>query len=351
MNVQELYEDPALEGALGGVEPFAKAHGLSRKQAEKELQSVFSYTLHKPRRKRFPTLPTMVYGRDEQWQLDLVDMQKLSKWNKGMKYLLTVIDVFSKAAWAEPIKNKGAKEMVSALERIKKRLHPRRPLRVQTDKGSEFDNAAVQAWFKKEGWDHFSTEGDSKASVVERWHRTLKQRMYRYFTAQNTLKYLGALPQLINTYNTTYHRSIGMKPLEVKPSNELKVWKRLYKTTRQRVKPPKLRKGDKVRLNKKHRPFKKEYLPGWTEEVFLVTKVRRLPIPSYKVSEWDGTPIKGTFYEQDLQKVQADDNSLFRVEKILKRKKGQVLVRWKGWPSKYDSWIPADNGKKKNKTA
>ena len=107
----------------------------------------------------------------------------------------------------------------------------------------------------------------------------------------------------------------------------------------------------KVPLNKKHRPFKKEYLPGWTEEVFLVTKVRRLPIPSYKVSEWDGTPIKGTFYEQDLQKVQADDDSLFRVEKILKRKKGQVLVRWKGWPSKYDSWIPADNGKKKNKTA
>ena len=83
---------------MGGVEPFAKAHGLSRKQAEKELQSVLSYTLHKPRRKRFPTLPTMVYGRDEQWQLDLVDMQKLSKWNKGMKYLLTVIDVFSKAA-------------------------------------------------------------------------------------------------------------------------------------------------------------------------------------------------------------------------------------------------------------
>ena len=84
--------------------------------------------------------------------------------------------------------------------------------------------------------------------------------MYRYFTAQNTLKYLGALPQLINTYNTTYHRSTGMKPLEVKPSNELKVWKRLYKTTRQRVKPPKLRKGDKVRLNKKHRLFQKRVL-------------------------------------------------------------------------------------------
>ena len=93
----------------------------------------------------------MVYGRDEQWQLDLVDMQKLSKWNKGMKYLLTVIDVFSKATWAEPIKNKGAKEMVNALNRIKKRLSPRRPLRVQMEKGTELYNAAVQAWFKKGG--------------------------------------------------------------------------------------------------------------------------------------------------------------------------------------------------------
>lgn len=112
-------------------------------------------------------------------------MQKLSRWNKGVKYLLTVIDVFSKAAWGEPIKNKGAKEMVNALNRIKKLLSPRRPLRVQTDKGTEFYNLDVQAW------DHFSTSGDSKASVVEWWHRTLKQRMYRYFTAQNTLKYLG----------------------------------------------------------------------------------------------------------------------------------------------------------------
>ena len=184
MNIEELSEDPALEGALGGVERFAKAHGLSHKQAEKELQSVLSYTLHKPRRKRFPTLPTMVYGRDEQWQLDLVEMQKLSKWNKGMKYLLTVIDVFSKATWAEPIKNKGAKEMVNALNRIKKRLSPRRPLRVQTDKATEFYNAAVQAWFKKEGWDHFSTEGDSKVQ-----NPAVRAQLYPAQTQTKTISY------------------------------------------------------------------------------------------------------------------------------------------------------------------
>ena len=85
-------------------------------------------------------------------------------------------------------------------------------------------------------------------------------------------------------------------------------------------------------------------MPSWTE-VFIVTHVRSRPLPTYRVSEWDGTPIKGTFYIQDVQKVDVDDNSLFRVEKVLKRKHGQVLVRWKGWPSKYDSWIDAANKK------
>ena len=94
--------------------------------------------------------------------------------------------------------------------------------------------------------------------------------------------------------------------------------------------------------------FKKGYLPGWTEEVFVVTHVRRHPVVTYGLSEWDGTPIKGTFYEPDVQKVQVSDDS-FRVEKVLKRKGRNLLVRWKGWPSKYDSWIPAQHGTRKNK--
>lgn len=162
----------------------------------------------------------------------------------------------------------------------------------------------VQDWFKHHGWHHFSTKGDSKASVVERWHRTLKERMFRYFTAYNTLKYWDVLPQLVLTYNTTRHRSIGMSPLEVTPANEALVWQRLYgkrleSSTSKTIKP-KCKVGDKVRLNKKYRFFKN--LPGWTEEVFLVTGVHRFPPPvTYKLSEWDGTPIEGTFYEQSVQ--------------------------------------------------
>ena len=123
------------------MEPFAKAHKLKTPQAQQILQSVLSYTLHKPRRTRFPTTPTLVFDRDEQWQMDLVDMQKLSRWNKGNKYLLTVIDVLSKYAWAVPIKSKSSKEMIRGLEGIRRQASPRHPFRVQTDQGKEFYNA------------------------------------------------------------------------------------------------------------------------------------------------------------------------------------------------------------------
>ena len=119
MSLARAYEDPHERGALGGVEPFAKAHKLKTHQAQQIFQSVLSYTLHKPRRTRFPTTPTLVFDRDEQWQMDLVDMQKLSRWNKGNKYLLTVIDVLSKYAWAVPIKSKSSTEMIRGLEGIR----------------------------------------------------------------------------------------------------------------------------------------------------------------------------------------------------------------------------------------
>ena len=110
--------------------------------------------------------------------MDLVDLQKLAKYNKGYKYLLTVIDVLSKFAWVEPLKSKSATVMVEALQRLWTRLGDRLPEKVQTDSGGEFYNAKVQAFFKKQGVNHFSTHGDAHGSVVERWNRTLKTNMF-----------------------------------------------------------------------------------------------------------------------------------------------------------------------------
>ena len=131
------------------------------------------------------------------------------------------------------------------------------------------------------------------------------------------------------------------KPVNVNLSNEKEIWYRLYGTKKDiKVKKPQCQVGDKVRLNKKFRPFKKGYLPGWTEEVFLVKQIYTTkPVVTYKLTEWDGTPIKGTFYSEDLQKVLVADDSLFRIDQVLKRKGKQVSVSWKGWAKKYNSCV------------
>ena len=154
-------------------------------------------------------------------------------------------------------------------------------------------------------------------------------------------QWVAILPSLVQRYNENVHRSIGMAPKDVTVKNEAEVWQRLYGQVTKTRRRGRLKAGDKVRLSERVKTFKKGYLPQWTEEVFRIQRVIQGPVLMYKVEEFYGTPVKGTFYAEDLQKVTVDDDMLWRVEKVLKRRRGQMLVRWKGWPAKYDSWIKA----------
>ena len=254
----DAYETPSLRGSLGGVARLAQAHGVPAARARAQLQGLLSYTLHKPRRRRFPTLPVEACGGDATGGgPDLVEMQPLKKWNRGMRYLLTVVDVLSKYSWVEPLKAKTGVAVAAAFERILRRARGRQPVRLQTDAGKEFYNRTFQALMTRQKIHHFSTYGDTKSSVVERFNRTLKERMYRYFTALNTYRYVDALPALVQGY--------------------------------------KVGSGDRVRLQKQHRPFEKWYLPGWTEEVFLID--RAVPGPWLPIKSRSGTarPSKAPF--------------------------------------------------------
>ena len=339
--IRSAYRKPRQKGSLGGVQRFARMNKLPLKKVQQALERDVAYTLHKPVKRKFPTSKVLVMGIDQQWVADLVDMQKLSKYNRGNKYLLTVIDAFSKYAWVEPIHDKSGPKMKQAWENVLKKTFPRQPQRLQTDKGKEFYNSLVQNFFKQKGIRHFSTSGDSKAAIVERFHRTLKARMYRYFTAANTLKYLDILQELVDGYNASYHRSIKMAPRDVHLNNEKQVWLNLFGQSFKQAPLPKFQEGDHVRLSQAVRPFKKGYLPQWTEEVFEVSRVNAPSFGphTYKVKELDGTLVEGTFYTQELQKVHVDDNTVWRIEKVLKRRGDQLHVQWKGWPKKYNSWI------------
>lgn len=336
-NLVALYNDPEAAGSLGGITRFAKAQGVTVEEAKKALSKDLSYTLHRPRRKRFPKARVLVYGIDHQWVADLVDVQKLSRHNKGYKYLLTVVDALSKFAWVVPLKNKTGSQVVEAFRSIFRR--ERKPIQLQTDQGKEFYNKPMEQFLKEQKVHLFSTEGDDKAAIAERFNRTLKERVYRYLTSANTLRYENVLQAIVRGYNRSKHRSIGMPPQNVTYANEATVWNRLYGKTGKKI-TPRFKEGDRVRLNQKHRTFKKSYLPGWTEEVFIVDSVYdTTPVPTFRIKEWDGSPIRGTFYNEDLQKVTVSDERVFRMDKIVKRQKDKVLVRWKGWPAKYDKWV------------
>lgn len=184
-------------------------------------------------------------GIDNIWSADLVDMQSFSKYNDGIKYLMTVIDVFSKYAWAIPLHDKTGKSIVEALETIK-----RKPMSLWVDRGGEFYNRIVDGWLKENGVHRYSTYNEGKAVVVERFNRTLKTRMWKYFSANNTNRYIDVLDALMDKYNTSYHRSIKMTPTKASvKKHEPVVWNNLYGGEEQPVRPPIFQVGDRVRIS------------------------------------------------------------------------------------------------------
>ena len=178
-------------------------------------------------------------------------MQAFSKFNRSIKYLLAVIDVFSKYGYLVPLKDKTGKSVASALKTIFKE---RKPEKMWVDKGKEFYNKDV-----KELIELYSTENEEKSNVVERWIRTMKERMWKYFTDNNTNHYVGILPDLVKDYNNTRHSSIKMTPVKAsKKENELEVWRNLYPDHLEiRDIKPKFSVGDKVRINKRKRLSRK----------------------------------------------------------------------------------------------
>nr|DAC81409.1 TPA_asm: integrase [Rhodactis coral adintovirus] len=344
--LETLYYESQRPSSLGGVDNLyraARQYGITRSQVLTWLQQQPGYTLHRPARRRFRRNKVFVNGLDDQWQADLVDLQSLSRWNHGYKYLLTCIDILSKYAWVVPLKTKTGSALVEAFTKIFRQ--GRKPDKLQTDAGTEFKNKTFQTFLKQHDVHYFVTYNETKAQIVERFNRTLKQMMWRLFTTSSSYHYLDKLNNLVNdNYNHTMHRSIKMKPSEVTVMNAQQVWRTLYGKRSSTIKY-KFKIGDQVKISKHKRVFEKSYLPNWSEETFTVAQ--RLPRdpPVYRLKEHDGELIQGTFYETELQKVIEPLHHLFRVDKVLRRRgqgaQAEVLVHWKGWPKKYDSWIPA----------
>ena len=300
--------------------------------------------LHRPVRKHFVKRYVFVRHAGDIFGADLVDMKALSRQNRGFKYILMVEDVFSKYGWAVPIKFKTGAAVKNGLEKIFKEKRPRK---LWSDRGSEFYNAEVRKLLKKHDILLYSTENDEKCSVVERWNRTIKTQLYKYFTANGTHKYIDILEPLIEKYNNTKHRSIGMTPIEAqKEVNREKVFRNLYtqKMAALGEQKPKFKVGDKVRLAVQKDHFEKSYIINWSDKIYSIKQVLATRPITYIVEDDKGQAHKGKFYEQELQKTAVNT---FRIQKILKYKteKGRkyAFVRWMDYDSSYNSWVPVDD--------
>ena len=269
----------------------------------------------------------MVNGIDKIWAADLADMKVLSEDNDGVNFLLLVIDTFSKYGWIVPLKNKKSKTVAEALKNI---FEERKPEKLWTDKGTELKNKDVKKLIEI-----YSTENEEKSSIVERWIRTMKEKMWKYFTDNNTYNYMNVLPDLVKDYNNS---SIKMTPIEAsKKKNELTVWRNLY-PDRYKIYDltPKFSVGDKVRITKKKKVFEKGYTTRWTEEIFTIKEIQNTNPITYKLQDLNKKEIKGTFYEPELQKTK---QQVFRIEEVLEKEENKSWVKWKGYSDKFNSWV------------
>ena len=304
--------------------------------------------LHKPLRHKFQKRYVFAQSVDDIWAADLIDMRALSEENDNYNYILMVIDVFSKYGWAQPLPNKSGVTLRKALEDIFK--EGKLPKMIWADQGTEFYNENVKKLLKKHKISLYSTGNPEKSSIVERWNRTMKTWLWKYFTANGTHKYLDVLQALVKKYNSTKHRSTKLTPSEARqPSNYLQVYKNLYNDKTRKLlitykgKVPKFKVGDQVRLAVLKDTFEKAYIINYTDKVYTIKEVKRTLPYTYIVEDDKGKVHRGSFYEQDLQKVNVDR---FRIEKIIDWKtingKRFGLVKWMDYDDSYNSWEPAE---------
>ena len=238
--------------------------------------------------------------------------------------MLRVIDIFSKYAWVVPLKDKKGISTVNAFQKILKdstELHSnRKPNKIWVDKGSEFYNSSFKKWLQDNDIVMYSTHNERKSIVAERFIRTLKNKIYKYMTSISKNVYIDKLHNLVNGYNNTYHRTIKMKPIDVKDNTYINIDKEVND------KDPKFKVGGHVRKSKYKNIFAKGFTPNWSEEIFLIKTIKNTVLK--------GEEIVGTFYEKELQKTNQEE---FRIEKVIKKKGNKLYVKWKGYDNSINS--------------
>ena len=325
---------------------------ITLQDVKKFLDSNRTYTLHKLQRKKFPRVKTLASKPRVIMACDLADMRHLMKHNNNTAYLLVCVDIFSRFMQVTPAKKKNSTIILKCLQTILESRNSRGVTRLNTDNGSEFYNQKVKTYLTSKKIKLYSVfSSEIKASIAERAIQTLKNRIYRYLTSHNTLKYIDRLPEIVHAYNTSPHKSLknNQTPSEIHSlknrediSNQ---WKLMYKNP---SKPSKctsnnLDIGQPVRVVKSSRTslFHKGYLKQNSEEIFKIRAIKNKNHPrTYLLEDLSGEPVLGVFYRPELIPTTLPKKYAINILKTRTRnKQKQYYVHWLGYPDSFNSWV------------
>lgn len=346
-----LYNNPSSPACFSGVEQLyieAKKlnSSITRSQVQDFLTQNRTYTLHKPRRIHFKREKTIPAGYLTDLQVDLADFQTLAKHNNGFRYLLVGVDVLSRRLFVAPTKSKSFKDMKTAFEILFEQMDML-PHRIFSDRGLEFESKEIKAYFKEKGPLKFSAKASHiKAGVAERAIRTIKTRLYRYFSEKNTLEWLSVVNKIAKSINQSKCRVTGLKPVDINFSNAQAVWEKVYGNLFDMNKNlSNLKENDTVRISREKQTFEKGYLPTYSDEIFTILTVIHGTPNTFVLKDHKGEKIQGKFYAEELCKTTVNTDTTWRIEKVLKsrRRKGvkELLVKFIGYPD--PEWIKESN--------
>jgi hypothetical protein len=318
---------------------------INLRNAEIFLSKQVVYTVHRNAREHFPRNRVHVKFIGDVVSADLADLKTFKENNDGNAYILCVIDCFSKQAYALPLKEKTAEETLKQFKKIHKimnyKIH-----NLSVDNGGEF-RKSFETFCKKTRINLYQVQGTMKNSIVERFIQTLKSRLFRFIRWKGTHRWVDILPSIIESYNKTPHRSIGMAPNDVSVENSHHVYKKLFPERWKRI-PQKYHVGDIVRFSKTYKKgIEKPYEGKWSLSVYRINNVKYMPMGPYPMYHLEEAYSKKDFgdywwYGKQLQKIDkktfASKDTSYELQ-VLKKRGKKSLIQWLDYPDEKPTWV------------
>jgi len=348
-DLRNNYSNPGHPIAFSGIQTIYQYYNgvLSPDEIQNILKNFENYTLHKEYKELRRNI-SYSHFKGYQWQMDLVDIQALGPYNKGNRYILTVIDTFTRYAFCRLIPNKTGPVVLNAFKSVLSEAQ-RKPFVLMLDGGAEFRNKLFSEFCESQNIKVYSPDTSTHGAYIERFNRTLQSLIYKYMQEKSTYTFMDVFQDLVKTYNTRKHRMIGITPFEAETNEDTHLQIRLNLSKYyEKIKPKKVvfSVGDRVRIAKLRSKFSRGYKERFNKEIFKIYKISTdKKIPLYYISSYDEKEhIKGGFYAFELAKV---GDETFKVDKILKRQQNngenEVFVKWDGFDNTDNCWVQEKN--------